>query len=103
MKLASQSRKRGKYTLFLKLLFRRVDNMLRGGLRENIVFLHLPKCGGTSINHAINCHYQTLDLRTDNCSVSLFASSHLKTPGVFTLVFSELKKQQILFRTLSFQ
>lgn len=28
---------------------------------------------GTSINHAINCHYQTLDLRTDNCSVSLSA------------------------------
>ena len=73
MKLASQSRKRGKHMLSLKSLLRRADNMLRGGLRENIVFLHLPKCGGTSINHAINCHYQTLDFRTDNCSVSLSA------------------------------
>lgn len=59
--------------LSLKSLLRRADNMLRGGLKENIVLLHLPKCGGTSINHAINCHYQTLDLRADNRSVSLSA------------------------------
>jgi flavin-binding protein dodecin len=57
--------------LSVKSLFRRTDNLFHGCLKEKIFFLHVPKCGGTSINHAINCHYCTLDISKDRYLVSL--------------------------------
>lgn len=46
-------------------LFTRAKNTLRGALDEKIVYFHLPKCGGTSILHAIRSRYITLDIRKD--------------------------------------
>jgi len=32
---------------------RMLQRMRRGGLRDNVAFVHLPKCGGSSIHGAI--------------------------------------------------
>ncbi len=40
-----------------------INNLLHGSLKENIVFLHFYKCGGTSISQAIKSCYLDLKLR----------------------------------------
>jgi len=52
-------------------LIQRIENQINGGIHDNIVFLHVPKCGGTSINHAIRSHYYTLDWRKDSYLLQL--------------------------------
>ncbi len=46
---------------FFKSVLRRTKNNFYGRLKENIFFLHIPKCGGTSIRHAIEKNYSTSD------------------------------------------
>lgn len=48
-------------TSIFKSIIRRSKNIFRGRLKENIFFLHIPKCGGTSIRHAIEKDYSTSD------------------------------------------
>jgi len=52
-------------------LFQRVNNQIHGCLNENIFYLHIPKCGGTSIRHAIRKFYLTLNIRKDKYLVEL--------------------------------
>lgn len=52
-------------------LLRRIENQLGHALRDRIFFLHLPKCGGASLSHAIHWSYRTLDIRQDRNMISL--------------------------------
>ncbi|WP_347275218.1 hypothetical protein [Candidatus Kuenenia sp.] len=46
-------------------VFKRAFNLICGGVKGNIFFLHVPKCGGVSISRAIGCCYYTLNIRND--------------------------------------
>ena len=45
----------------------KTNNLINGRIKEGIFFLHVPKCGGTSIDHAIRCRYNTF--RMDACDL----------------------------------
>jgi hypothetical protein len=51
----------------LNTLISRTINQMRGSLKQNIFFLHIPKCAGNALRHAITAHYHTLDFRKDQC------------------------------------
>lgn len=57
--------------LLLKSLFKRAYNTFHGCLKDNICFLHIPKCGGMSIRDAVSSCYRTLDIRKDLYLVSI--------------------------------
>ncbi|MCF6153329.1 MAG: hypothetical protein E3K38_13805 [Candidatus Kuenenia stuttgartiensis] len=76
---------------FFKSILNRAKNLYAWGLKENIFFMHIPKCGGTSISHAISRKYLTPDF-TRNRIVSLdtYASSNTaKLLDLQTLKFRE--------------
>jgi hypothetical protein len=52
-------------------ILKRVETQLHGPLKDNIFFMHIPKCGGASISYAINWSYRTLDIRQDRNFISL--------------------------------
>jgi hypothetical protein len=52
-------------------ILKRVETQLHGPLKDNIFFVHIPKCGGASISYAINWSYRTLDIRQDRNFISL--------------------------------
>jgi sulfotransferase famil protein len=59
----------------LRSLITRTHNLFQGVPKENIFFLHLPKCAGTSISHAIKACYQTLDLKANSSLLSISAKA----------------------------
>lgn len=64
---------------------RRTDNLLNGYLEDKIVFIHIPKCGGSSITAAIASCYPQSDSSQEtivnlNASASLNASRQLDYP-----------------------
>lgn len=54
-------------------LLSRAQNLFRRVLTDNIVFLHIPKCGGVSVSQAICSRYVGFDLRRDRGLHSLDA------------------------------
>ena len=52
-------------------LARRVERQIKGPLDQPMFFLHIPKCGGTSLTDALKSAYRTLDLRQERGLVAL--------------------------------
>jgi len=61
----------------------RVSNTLTKSINENIFFLHIPKCGGSSLDQAIREKYLSLDPRSDRGIIHLNAP--LSTQVIATL------------------
>lgn len=55
----------------------RINNLFHGCLKEKIFFLHIPKCGGTSIAESIKSCYRNLDPRNER------RIAHLKMISAF--------------------
>lgn len=55
----------------------RISNHLTGPLSQKVFFVHLHKCGGTSVAKAVRTCYRTLDLRQEKNLVSINASASL--------------------------
>ena len=52
-----------------KNIYRRIERRFLPQMTEKVFFLHLPKCGGSSINNAIKKHYQPSEINhLDNAS-----------------------------------
>ena len=62
----------------LRSLSDRVRNHFRRALPQRLFFLHVPKCGGTSVDNAIASLYRTLDWRRDNGVVSLDSTASIR-------------------------
>ena len=59
-----------------KSLLVKTNNLFHRSLKNNIIFLHVPKCGGTSVDYAIRRHYRKKDrLVTINARASTNAAN----------------------------
>jgi len=67
----------------LRSLLARTDNLVKGSLKENIVFVHVPKCGGNSIASAIHDRYKTFSPRGSRGLVNINAAASLKAAKTF--------------------
>lgn len=67
----------------LKSLYSRFENLINGCLKENIVFLHFPKCGGNSVGAAIHDRYKTFAPRGGTALVNINAEASLKAASRF--------------------
>jgi hypothetical protein len=55
----------------LRSLYTRARNTIRGPLDRKIIFVHIPKCGGTSFNDLLCMNYPTLNLRDDKSLITI--------------------------------
>ena len=55
----------------------RAGNLVNGSLNENIVFVHIPKCGGNSIAAAIHDRYKSFSPRSVRGLVNINAAASL--------------------------
>lgn len=62
-----------------KPLYIRFNNLITGYLRNRIVFVHIPKCGGTSISSAIINRYKTFAPQGSTGIVNINANASLKS------------------------
>jgi len=51
--------------MIIKEVARRIANQFREPFNTRLVFVHIPKCGGVSIDRAIKSCYRTMDIRND--------------------------------------
>jgi hypothetical protein len=52
-------------------LAKRVERQIKGPIKQPMFFLHIPKCGGTSLTDALKSGYRTLDLRQERGLIGL--------------------------------
>lgn len=64
----------------------RFRNQFGGGIKENIVFVHIPKCGGVSISESIRRNYFTLDMRKDRSLVGIDPAATYAVASTFAEV-----------------
>jgi len=62
-----------------KSVVTRFNNLVSGNIRDRIVFVHIPKCGGTSISSAIMDSYKTFNPKSVQGFVNINADSSLKS------------------------
>jgi hypothetical protein len=79
--------------MFIKSLPRRIQNTLRGPSKEKMVFIHIPKCGGTSIKDALRDSLLTLRFWKDNSYV------YISNAGVLRLEEMLKNETSEAFRT----
>ena len=60
---------------FVTELRHRCTNYFNGGIKEKICFVHIHKCGGTSINAAIRQHFLHIDMRRDRDLIGIDAEA----------------------------
>jgi len=58
----------------LSSIAQRGRNSFRGPVKQKIFFSHIPKCGGTSVRHALRSNYITLNPRKDDRFVTILRS-----------------------------
>ena len=89
----------------LKSTLKKLKNKLHNGLKDNIFFLHIPKCGGTSVDQAIRYHYDTLCINTNSALIKLNAAASLNASNLLSGInfpygahddYSVLKLREIL-------
>ncbi|MCP4266933.1 MAG: sulfotransferase family 2 domain-containing protein [Candidatus Brocadiaceae bacterium] len=69
--------------IFNSFLHRAKNTITYGALQEKIFFLHIPKSAGTSINTAIRCCYQTIDVRNDRLLIRMDSRGAAKVESIF--------------------
>jgi len=57
----------------------RIRNSLQQPIKEKIFFLHIPKCGGTSVKNALRNKYISLDPRRDSTFAALDRNAMVNT------------------------
>jgi len=60
----------------------RTENLIKGSLKEKLVFVHVPKCGGNSIAAAIHDRYKTFSPRGTPGLVNIDAAASLKATEI---------------------
>jgi hypothetical protein len=63
---------------FLREIYYRSVNQIKGGITKKICFIHTHKCGGTSINAAIRLNYINLDMRKDRNFITINSEASTK-------------------------
>ncbi len=68
--------------MFNSLIKRTKNSINGGGLKERIFFMHIPKCGGSSVDKALRNCYISLDKRKDRDLVRYDSLASEKTAGI---------------------
>lgn len=60
---------------YVNTILNKTNNFIRGSLGQNIFYLHIPKCGGTSLNKALQSHYINWNIGESSSLFNLDASA----------------------------
>lgn len=81
----------------------RNENLFKGALNKKLFYLHINKCGGSSINQAVKSCYYTWNIREDNRLAHLkaipsFIGAKLKAEKDNYLLNDEIDDEVLMFR-----